>query len=81
MQHDARDLGPLCALRVRIKDSEIGDEVFHVVAGEGIYVRNLVSTVRIERCSQLRHAHGPLFAGEDSALPMQRNGGGIKLSW
>ena len=76
MQDDARDLGPVGAISFRIKDSEIGDEVFHVVAGEGIYMRNLVSAVRIERCSQLRHGDGTHVVWEDSTLPVRRNDGG-----
>src|ERR1700681_2033368 len=76
VQDDARDLGPVGAISFGIKDSEIGDEVFHVVAGEGIYVRNLVSAVRIERCSQLRHGDGTHVVWEDSTLPMRRNDGG-----
>ena len=76
VEHDARHLGPVRIVSLGIKNSEIGDEVFHVVAGEGIYVRNLVSTVRIERCSQLRHGDGTHVIWEDSTLPMRRNDGG-----
>jgi hypothetical protein len=75
VQDDARDLGPFGAISFRIKDSQIGDEVLHVVAREGIYVRNLVSAVRIERCSQLRHGDGTHVVWEDSTLRMRRNDG------
>jgi hypothetical protein len=67
VQDDARDLGPVGAISFRIKDSQIGDEVFHVVAGEPIYVRNLVSTVRIERWP--RFDHGDILRAVGGSVP------------
>src|SRR5579864_758666 len=77
VQDDARDLGPVGAISVRIKNAEIGDEVFHVVAGEPIYLRNLVSTVRIERWPRFDHGGDILRAcGTQRSAGMRRNDGG-----
>ena len=49
MEHQPRDLAPIRALRVGIKQPQIGDDVLFVVCGQGRICRRHIGDVRIEQ--------------------------------
>src|ERR1700674_3605162 len=61
VEHDARNFGPIGAIGFGIKKTQIGDEMFVVVAGQFVSMRSLVGNRRIERRPWLDHVR-PQFS-------------------
>ena len=59
MKHDARDFAPVSALRIRVEQAQIRDEVLLVVSGQDGIGGRAIGDIGIKR----RRQHGVLAMG------------------